>query len=307
MAGREDFNAYLSREYLQYSRDLANRYNWRDSDHFAKKGLRAINNREIYPEVPEYWSVNSSKIEEVSVARKRLELLLNPKTKQALPIQLAHLTMLYDCWIANEHKPWSIGSLSRCQTRFLMLIDEAEEYMANVKPKKRIKIIKIKEPEFRKFDIYFDFNSYKFNSDANKELIDLLDYLEKENGNFRIILSGNADRRGNKIYNANLARRRVLAVQNSLTKNGVPKDLIEIRSDGETSPEIITKDNKRNKYNRLVGIYILKGADAMTTIPLPLIDSYIYEKEIKNMKKNKGLDLVDQEESDIYNQDNQKL
>ncbi len=286
---RNDFNAYLAREYLQYSRDLANRYNWRDSDYFAQKGLRAVDNREIYPEVPENWGVDSTKVEEVSVARKRLELLLNPRVKDHLPIQLAHLSMLYDCWLENEQKPWSLGGLSRCKTRFLRLALEIEEYMANLKPKKEVKIIQIKEPEFRKFDIFFDFDSYKFNSNANREFFELLEYLEKLNGNFRILLAGNTDRRGKKIYNANLARRRVLVTQKMLMKNGVPKDLIEIDSFGENNPRIITKDNKRNKYNRLVGVYVLKGTDSLSPIPLPLIENYIYKKEIKNMKKNRGL------------------
>ena len=306
ISSREDFNAYLSREYLQYSRDLANKYNWRDSDYFSKKGLKAADNREIYPEVPESWGINSDKIEELSVARTRLELLLNPKVKQVMPIQLAHLLMLYDCWLVNEHKPWNIGSLSRCQTRFLILAEEIEEYLANVKPKKRIKTITIKEPQFKKFDIYFDFNSHKINSDANREMIEIIDYLEKENGNFRIILSGNADRRGQKIYNANLARKRVLVIESLLIKNGVPKDLIEIRSSGESSPKIITKDNQRNKYNRLVGVYILKGNDSMTTIPLPLIDNYIYKKEIKNIKKNRNLTFTDEEESSVYRVNSKK-
>jgi outer membrane protein OmpA-like peptidoglycan-associated protein len=286
---RDDFNGYLAREYLQYSRDLANRYNWRDSDYFAQKGIRSADNREIYPEVPENWDVDSSKLEEVVISRKRLHLLLNPRVKQQLPIQLAHLTMLYDCWLSNEQKPWSLGGLSRCKTRFLRLSNEIEKHMSGLKTKKKVKIIQVKEPEFKKFDVYFDFNSYKFNSNANKEFFDLIEYLEKLNGDFRIMLSGNADRRGKKIYNDNLARRRVLVTKNMLVKNGVPSDLIEIESNGERSPRIITKDNRRNKHNRLVGVYVLKGNDSLSPIPLPLIDNYIYKKEIRNMKKNKGL------------------
>lgn len=289
LQGRTDFNGYLAREYLQYSRDLANRYDWRDSDYFAQKGIMASDNQETFPEVPEAWDLDASKIEEAVIARQRLQLLLNPKVKRHLPIQLAHLTMLFDCWLSKEQKPWALGALARCKTRFLRLADEAEEYMANLKPKKKVKIVEVKEPDFEKFDVYFDFNSYRFNSRARRELVDILDFLESVNGDFRILLLGNTDRKGKKLYNDNLARRRVLMVKNMLMKNGVPKDVISADSFGEKVPKIITKNNKRNKYNRMVGVYVLRGEDSFSLIPLPLIDNYIYRKEIKNMKKNKGL------------------
>lgn len=286
---RQDFNAYLAREYLQYSRDLANRYNWRDADHFASKGVMAANNREIYPEVPENWGLNADSLDEVSLARQRLELLLNPKTKYYLPIQLAHLFMLYDCWLSNEEKHWNLSGLSRCKTRFLLLVTEIEDKMNNLKLKKEVKVVDIEEPKFKKFDVYFDFDSYVFNSRANIEFFELLDYLETLNGDFRILLAGNADRKGHKIYNANLARKRVLVTRDMLTKNGVPMDAIEVKSYGENSPEIITKDGKRNKYNRLVGVYVLKGSDSISAIPLPLIDNYIYKNNIRDMKITRGL------------------
>lgn len=293
LRSRNDFNAYLAREYLQYSRKLANQYDWRDSDYFAKKGLRAANNYEVYPEVAESWDINSSKIEEISIARSRLQLLLTPQVKYKFPVQLAHLSLLFDCWISTEGKPWSIDGLSRCKTRFIILAAEIESSMSKVEVEQKkmanVEIIEVKEPEFDKFEIYFDFNSYKFNSSANQEFFDLLERLEELNGNFRILLAGNADRRGKTIYNASLARKRVLASKKMLIKNGVPEDLIEIKSFGETKPKIITKDNKRNRYNRVVSVYVLKGDDSISTIPLPLIDNYIYKKEIKNMKKNKGL------------------
>ena len=289
LRNREDFNAFLAREYLQYSRDLANRYNWRDSDYFAKKGLRAANNREIYPEVPEVWDIEISQMEELIVARKRLQLLLNPKVKYLLPIQLAHLTMLHDCWVSNEKNPWNLGTLSKCKTRFLRLSTEMEDYMANLKPKEQVQIVQMPQPEFKKFDIYFDTAGYKFNPDANKQFFELLDYLSQLNGNYRILLLGNTDRNGKKLYNDNLARRRVLSTKNMLIKNGVPRDLIETKSDGEETLEILTKDGQKNKYNRLVAVYVLKGADSLAPIPLPLIDNYIYKTEIEKLKKSKDL------------------
>lgn len=290
LRARDDFNAYLAREYLQYSRDLANKNNWRDSNYFAKKGLDVANNQEFYPEVAENWGLNFASSEEVAAARARLQLLLSPKVKQILPIHLAHLSLLFDCWISNEEKSWNLGGLFRCKTRFLKLMAEIENYMTNIQAPQEVVIFETKDPEFKKFEVYFDFDSYKFNSSANREFFELIDYLGTLNGDFRILLFGNADRKGKPIYNDALARKRVLITKEMLIKNGVPADLIDTKSFGENVPQIITKEDQRNKYNRVVGVYVLKGYDSISTIPLPLIDHYIYEKEIKNKKQNKDLE-----------------
>jgi len=286
---RSDFNAYLALEYLEYSRSMADKYNWSHSDYFAKKGLRAANNKSIYPEVPEAWYLDASQIEEATLSRQRLQLLLVPDVKRILPIQLAHLTMLYDCWISKEKNPWQLGDMSKCKTRFFALIDEMEKYLADLKPKVDVKTEEIKAPEFKKFDIYFDLDSYKFTEKANGDFLQLLALLLDLNGDYRILLVGAADRSGKELYNDSLARKRVLVAKEMLIKNGVPEDLIEINSLGETTPQILTKNNQTNKYNRRVAVYVLKGRDSLSAIPLPLLDSYIYKKEIEEAKKEKGI------------------
>lgn len=286
---RNDYNSYLSREYLKYSRNLLNQKIKNGSDYYAGKGLKAANNQQVYPEVLQSSQIDPQLVEEFIISRRRLDLLMNPETKSVLPIQLAHLVMLHDCWVNDVQKGWNFGSLGKCHIRFSNLLDEMEEVIHDLHIKKDIEVVNIKEPEFEKFEIYFDFNSYRLNRNANKEIIDLIAHLENLNGDFRVLLSGNADRSGKKIYNASLARKRVLVIQDILIKNGVPKDVIEIASYGEIKPEIITKNSKQNKYNRLVGIYVLKGTDSLSAIPLPLIDNYIYKKEIKMARKRRGI------------------
>ena len=78
-------------------------------------------------------------------------------------------------------------------------------------------------------------------------------------------------------------------MQTRLVKNGVPEDLIETKSLGADSPEILTKEDDQNKSNRVVGVYILKGKDSLSKIPLPLIDNYIYKQEILKTRKQRGV------------------
>lgn len=285
---RKTFNAYLALEYLQYSRDLANKYNWRDSYYFSEKGLNAYRNHRVHPEVPESWDIDSSQIEEATLGRQKLVMLLsNSKANYYLPIQLAHLQLLYDCWISREKEPWQLADMARCKVLFFRLEEEIKDYLNNLKAKKEIKIVPIKQPEFTRFDAYFDFNSYKFNSESYEVFEKIFRNLESLNGNYRILLVGNADRSGKKLYNAVLARKRVLMVRNRLIRNGVPDSLVAIKSYGEDSPQIITKNNTKNKNNRRVSIYILKGKDDISTIPLPLIDSYIYKQDIIKSQSGK--------------------
>ena len=152
LKNRHTLNGYLALEYLQYARDLANKYNWRDSDYFAQKGIKAARNQETFPEVPENWDLDNSQIEQATLARQKLiRLFFNPKARQILKPQLAHLQLLHDCWISREKEPWQLADMARCKILFFRLEEEMNKYLEEKKPKKEIKIIQIKEPEIHPF------------------------------------------------------------------------------------------------------------------------------------------------------------
>ncbi|MCE3255392.1 MAG: cell envelope biosis protein OmpA [Rickettsiaceae bacterium] len=290
LKARQNYNGYLALEYLEYSRDLANKYDWRDSDYFARKGIKAARNQEVFPEVPEEWDLDNSQIEQATLAREKLiKMTYNPKARQILQPHLAHLQLLYDCWISREKEPWQLADMAKCKILFFRLEDEMTKYLEKKEPKKEIKTIEIKEPELIRFDIYFDLDLYNFNSKADKTFYDLFKYLETLNGNYKIMVVGSADRLGNKLYNDALARKRALAVKTRLVKNGIPEDLVLMKSFGEERPEIITKEDDQNRNNRYVRIYVLKGSDDLSVIPLPLIDNYLYKKEMIKIKKQRGI------------------
>lgn len=286
-------NGYLGLEYLQYARDLEVKERTREANYFAKKGNSAADNKPIYPEVPEKWKLDETQIEEATVARTRLlELLYNQRANQYLAPQLAHLHLLYDCWITNENNDDYLAQMARCKILFFHLEDEINRYLKQMDKKeeaKKVNIIEIKEPEFERFDIYFDLNLTKFNSKADKVFVDLYRHLESLNGDYKIMIVGNADRLGKKLYNEALARKRALAVKTRLLKNGVPQDLITVKSFGSENNQILTLDGDYNKNNRVVSVYILKGRDSLEQIPLPLIDNFLYRKEILKTKKQRGL------------------
>lgn len=287
---RGNYESFLALEYLVFARNLASIEDFETSEYFAQKGLQLRNNINVVPENPIQWEADPKQMEEMVLMQKRLEMvLLVPHMKFHLPIQLAHLTYLYDCWITRESKAvFRADELAKCRTRFYKLMDEVEYYIDDLRRDKNPKV-EIKAPEFKKFEIFFDLNSVKFNDKANKGMINILKYIRSLMGDYRILVVGNADRTGVKLYNQALAFKRAEIAKNYLIKSGIHEDLVTARSAGESFPDIITQDGVQKQLNRSVGIYILKGFGSFTSYPLPLVENIIYRNEIRKSRQKRGL------------------
>ena len=284
------YDAYLALEYLAFARNLESVKDNKNAEHFAKKGLLAARGNEVVPENPIKWKADPAQMEEMVLMQKRMEMVLDaPHMKFYLPIQLAHLSYLYDCWISRESKAvFRASELAQCKTRFNKLLDEVEHYIEDSKKDNQPKVT-ITEPKFERFEILFDLNNAKLNDKANKDLVAVLKYLKTLSGNFRILVVGNADQTGLVLYNDNLAFKRAELVKNYLIKNGVFEELVELRSVGEDFPDIITKNGIQQQDNRTVGIYVLKNSNSFSDFPLPLIENKVYYNEVTKARKVRGL------------------
>lgn len=283
------YNAYLALEYLDFSRNLAAGKNKKDAEYFLNKSSLAAVDGIIIPENPLDWDADRTQLEELIAMQKRLDMVSIPMMQNQLPIQMAHLTYLYDCWAAKESKPIFKGSeLAKCRARFYKLLEEIEYYIEDQK-KNLQPITTITEPEFKRFEILFDLNSFKLNTNAQKDFQDILKHLLLLKGDYRILLVGSADRTGKELLNQTIALRRVDVVKNYFTKNGVTADLIETRSFGEDFPDIITAKGVQEQSNRSVGIYVVKGAKSFEDFPLPLIENFVYREGMQKARKDRGL------------------
>ncbi|MBL6664935.1 MAG: OmpA family protein [Rickettsiales bacterium] len=286
----QTYNSYLALEYLLFARNLSSIKDEKMAKYFAQKGLKVASGKRVYPESPLKWKADPLQIEGMVLMQKRLEEILKyPNAKYYLPIQVAHLTYLYDCWIIRESKPVFKGSdIASCRTTFSKLIDEIEVYIENL-GKDKNREATIIAPIFHRYNIDFDFNSYQINAGAVKKIIEVLSRIYKLNGDYRILLVGNADRSGKKLYNQSLAYKRANNVRRYLIKNGVDKSLIELRSFGESFPDLITEDNMKSQYNRNVQIYIIEHYNDLKPLPLPLIQNEVYKNEINAARKKRGI------------------
>jgi len=277
---RTDFNGYLASRYLAYSQYKAENKNWKNSNYFAKKGARALRDEEVLPEDPVDWEsrfiLQNIDLNEFILARKDLDNILSTKLKQEYPLETANLQFLYDCWLSEESIYTEFDKISKCKVKFFVLKDYLE---ALITPKKEITKEEIEDEyligkryieEGVEYNVYFDFDSYKLNRNANQTIILLLNFLKTMKGDYTLVLEGHADRVGKKLYNQSLARKRVLTVKNKLKKNGIPEDAFIIDSSGEANPQIVTKNEQREKLNRRVSIKVQNFNNDFSPIPLPL-------------------------------------
>lgn len=284
------YESYLALEYLQFSRYLSATGQVRSAQFFGNKGLKVSKGYVTYPENPLNWDADPQQIENMIFMQQRLETLLKKdRMKHYMPIQMAHLTYLYDCWISRESGTLFISDdLAKCRVRFTRLLDEIERYVDNFDKDKQSKV-KIVQPKFKRFEIFFDLNSYKLNSRAKRELLKVVEYIKTLNGEYQILISGNADRSGNVIINQTLALDRANVVKKRLLRNGVVDRAVEVRAFGEGFPDVVTQDGTTESKNRSVRIYITKKYIDISVFPLPLIENIVYHDDILKARKKRGL------------------
>ena len=129
------FESYLALEYLNFSQKLLAVNDKKNSQYFAKKGLDTFLRKDIIPENPLNWQVDENQIKEMIFMQKRMEEINNIKSLRIqLPIQLAHLHYLYDCWISKESKGIFAGDeIANCRITFSKLIEEIESFHNELK------------------------------------------------------------------------------------------------------------------------------------------------------------------------------
>jgi OOP family OmpA-OmpF porin len=105
----------------------------------------------------------------------------------------------------------------------------------------------------RTFLVFFDFDRYNLTPDARK-VIEAAAQSFKQNGSATIEVSGYTDLAGTQAYNLKLSQRRADAVANYLAKQGVAKNVLDIKWFGKEHPRVPTPDGVREPQNRRVEI-----------------------------------------------------
>ncbi|MDI6742875.1 MAG: peptidoglycan-associated lipoprotein Pal [Smithella sp.] len=98
-------------------------------------------------------------------------------------------------------------------------------------------------------DIYFDYDQHILASESRAILLNLADYLKK-NQNVRLLIEGHCDERGTDEYNLALGQRRANSVAHYLQNLGISSKRISTVSYGEERPLIPESTEEAWSKNR---------------------------------------------------------
>jgi len=288
LKSRGGYESYLALEFLSFSRKLNEVKDIKASTYFAKKGLDISSGKQYIPENPLNWEADQSRIEELILSQKKLELLLNNQTLiYQMPIQMAHLSYLYDCWSAKESKKiFMADELSYCRVSFGKLVDEIEVYLDEIN-KDKAPLVKIVTPEFFRFEILFDTESYVLNDKATKSMVEVIDFIMSIQGRFKIFISANINKIIDKKSNFSLVKNRLSVIKNYLIKNGIDENIIQEKIENEDFPDIISSDDLSGQIDQTIGIYVIKGDIDFKPYPLPLLQNIFYKNQVESAKKER--------------------
>ncbi len=99
--------------------------------------------------------------------------------------------------------------------------------------------------------VYFDVGSAKLTDRFKRRLDKNVEVLDK-NPEFKIYLTGHADKTGNESRNWELAMKRAKSVEDYLVKKGISRDRIYTISKGENDPKVSASDESYYQVNRRV-------------------------------------------------------
>lgn len=105
-------------------------------------------------------------------------------------------------------------------------------------------------------EVFFDFDSYRINSDGRNALNADAEWL-KANPNVNVQVEGHCDERGTTEYNLALGERRANAARDYLVKLGVAKSRVSVISYGEERPADPGHDESAWARNRRASFVIL--------------------------------------------------
>ncbi len=111
--------------------------------------------------------------------------------------------------------------------------------------------------QVRDRNFYFPANELLLNKSQQKQLADIVRFVELEPNVSRILIDGHADISGHSSDNLRLSQQRADDLYAHLLEAGIDKSLIEVRSHGDRYPVNSNRDAKQRANNRRVNLRII--------------------------------------------------
>lgn len=239
------FQQALAREYIALSEREERNFDWRDSWHFADKGLVAAYGNDVGPEILVNWDIAADKLAELEKARDDLLTALTPPVVEAQPELAARAYGAFDCWVEAQDDAWQEEKITACKNSFYEILSGLQS----------TKFSDDKAVDTTSYVVFFEWNRANLSASAAKQVDEVARNLADETG-YEVVLNGHTDTTGLEKFNLTLSKKRAVAVAARLEAGGVAKDAIKIFAFGESDPKVPTADGVSEPKNRRVEIFI---------------------------------------------------
>lgn len=254
------FQTYLAREYLDFAEAEADQYDWFNSAHFARKGLKATNGIDVMPEPLVEWDLEEDVFPILEQARTLLLKALTPEVKRNHAKDAARAQFMFDCWVEQQSEGWQTDHIAYCRENFYATLDKLYSISA---PDQKVEVPSAASPAIegsapvktQKRMVYFDSGKFTISDKSKKVLSAITSELKKAN-KYEIVLNGYADKVGKEDANMTLSKKRVDAVKKSLVQAGINPDLITVIAFGSENSIVDTDKGAPEQQNRVVEIVV---------------------------------------------------
>ncbi len=274
----------LAKGYEAYALDREKDEDYKSSNYFADKALKATYGDKVEPELPAQWELPKTEALALTFSRERLmKSLAHPQIDKE-SARAAEAVLSYDCWLDQQSSGRDPEVLSVCQQEFFeqlaglndaLMQHEKEALAAKTaidaqelaareaeKAKEQETPVETAPPAYEPVPIeststiiYFPFDSDRPGEVASQLLDELIRYILNAK-DVHVLIHGHADRAGTETYNMALSERRAAYVRSRMVEAGVDDKNIEHYGFGESDPKVPTADGVREPYNRRVEIFI---------------------------------------------------
>lgn len=270
------FQRSLYAGYLALAQSEYDSGDYRDSDAFAQRAIRAAKGEGVAPEpVARRDLAGGAARDRLIRSRARLLAAFETGAAERTPDKAAQAQTLYDCWLEEQEENRQPDAIAACRDGLLSLLAALEDDAAGIaeaeaeaRRKERLAQasgalserpappapVKTEGPTaLGTYIVFFELNRIRLTEDTKQILLEVV-RAAKEATSMRIRAIGHADMVGRAHVNEKLARKRAEAVARFLIDNGVDALRVSVESLGESEPLIPTGDEVAEVQNRRVEI-----------------------------------------------------
>lgn len=274
------FDTALFSDYLDLSQTEFDEADFTDSDFFALRAIKSGTGGGVGPQGIDERRLPDKSIPELASARRKLVMVLGDTASEKAPEAAARAQVMFDCWLQEQEENIQPDDIAACRNRFFAALDKAEAAVkaAAPPPPPAVPVEPVQQdvapppeppqpppatvvvpPPARpgpvRVVILFDFDSAEVPNSAQEKIGNITTAV-KERKRARVTVSGHTDRAGADGYNNRLAERRVEAVANALSQDGIADARVSLRYFGETLLAVQTEDGVREPRNRRVVVTV---------------------------------------------------